>query len=564
MATRTAKRPSAATSSRRSPNGAAPKTKKRAATAITKTKTNSTTAAKAKATKTTTAAAKSKPAAGGRNNSTKAAARTGVAKTKAKDAARTGAAKTKAKDAAKTAAAKTKTNGAASTAVATPKAKKAPKPRAAKKAAAPPKRADVELPDSVELYLNEIARFKLLTPQEEVDLFKTIEHGRALTYLSELFTAENGEPPPLEELTFLLLKEMNETLEVFRNSRAVRGFDKIGNLHDELTYPKLQPAIDHAIEPILERKVQTKTKSSAERAHDMVVNLAVGLRIFGTEDAPPELERALKQAEHGATPKNQKLAPALKVLAPYVRRAREESARSEEHMVNANLRLVVSVAKKHAARGLPLMDLVQEGNGGLMRAVEKFEYRKGYRFSTYATWWIRQAVGRAIADKARTIRLPIHINELISKYTQARERLFQYFGREPKVTELARFMGMTQDKVREAARALRQSVISLETPVGEEDESTLGSLLEDLLSPSPEEEATRELLRQRVRDALSVLTPRERQVIELRFGISDGRARTLDVVGNALGVTRERARQIEAQALTKLRQRHQRRLFEDE
>ncbi|MCI0857055.1 MAG: sigma-70 family RNA polymerase sigma factor, partial [Chloroflexi bacterium] len=402
-----------------------------------------------KTTKTTTAAAKSKAAIAEKKNSTKGAG--------------------------STAAAKATTTGAAGTAVAKPKAKKATKPRTTKKAAAP-KRADVELPDSVELYLNEIARFKLLTPQEEVDLFKTIEHGRALTYLSELFTAENGEPPVLEELTFLLLREMNETLDVFRKSRAVRGFDKTRNLHEELTYPKLQPAIDHAIEPLLERKVQLKAKSSAERAHDMVVNLAVGLRIFGTEDTPPELERALKLAEKGATPKNQKLALALKVLAPYIRRAREESARSEEHMVNANLRLVVSVAKKHAARGLPLMDLVQEGNGGLMRAVEKFEYRKGYRFSTYATWWIRQAVGRAIADKARTIRLPIHINELISKYTQARERLFQYFGREPKVTELARFMGMTQDKVREAARALRQSVISLETPVGEEDESTLGSL----------------------------------------------------------------------------------------
>ncbi len=548
MATRTAKRPTAATSSKRSPNGAAAKAKKPAATTGAKSKTNSTTAAKAKATKKTTAAAaaaKIKPEVAAKKNSTKAAA--GVAKKMTKTATATAVAKPKAKAAAKPKA-----------------AKKAAKPRATRKAAAPPKRADVELPDSVELYLNEIARFKLLTPQEEVDLFKTIEHGRALTYLSELFTAENGEPPALEELTFLLLREMNETLHVFRNTRAVRGFDKIGDLHEELTYPKLQPAIDHAIEPILERKVQTKTKSTAERAHDMVVNLAVGLRIFGTDNAPPDLERALKLIEKGATPKNQKLAPALKVLGPYVRRAREESARSEEHMVNANLRLVVSVSKKHAARGLPLMDLVQEGNGGLMRAVEKFEYRKGYRFSTYATWWIRQAVGRAIADKARTIRLPIHINELISKYTQARERLFQYFGREPKVAELARFMGMTQDKVREAARALRQSVISLETPVGEEDESTLGSLLEDLLSPSPEEEATRELLRQRVRDALSVLTARERQVIELRFGISDGRARTLDVVGNALGVTRERARQIEAQALTKLRQRHQRRLFEDE
>ncbi|MEX2245882.1 MAG: sigma-70 family RNA polymerase sigma factor [Dehalococcoidia bacterium] len=410
-----------------------------------------------------------------------------------------------------------------------------------------------ETPDSVELYLNEIARYKLLRPDEEVSLAKEIENGRILDELSDAFIEEHLNAPTPEQLTFRLLREVYDAIGVVRRSRVLKGFPQRGAYADQLHFPALAEAIQNRLDEEVEEQVARATKRSLAQVRQMLITLAVAQRIFPSATYGA-LSEGLAFIHRGVTrPSDRSMAARLRVLVPYVKAAREKAQRAEEHMVNANLRLVVSVAKKYAGRGMPLMDLIQEGNGGLMRAVEKFEHRRGFRFSTYATWWIRQAVGRAIADKGRTIRLPIHITELISKYSQARERLFQRLGREPKTTELSKIMGMPPDKVREAARALRQSVVSLETPVGEEEEGTLGSVLEDVMAPSPEEEASRQLLRERVRSALDVLTPRERTVIELRFGIKDGRPRTLDIVGNELGVTRERARQIEAQALEKLR-----------
>jgi RNA polymerase primary sigma factor len=288
-----------------------------------------------------------------------------------------------------------------------------------------------------------------------------------------------------------------------------------------------------------------------------------GIEVIGTIEIEEEPEKDIDLTIEGAINVDDHVRMYLKEIGKVPLLSAEEETelavsmesgdeRAKKRIAEANLRLVVSIAKRYVGRGMHFLDLIQEGNLGLIKAVEKFDYRKGYKFSTYATWWIRQAITRAIADQARTIRIPVHMVETINKLLRVSKNLLQEYGREPNAEEIAKEMQMPVEKVREIMK-LSQDPVSLETPIGEEDDSHIGDFIADDDIPTPSEAAAFTLLKEQLMNVLDTLTEREKKVLWLRFGLKDGRARTLEEVGKEFSVTRERIRQIEAKALRKLR-----------
>jgi len=432
--------------------------------------------------------------------------------------------------------------------------------------------------DSIRMYLHEIGRFSLLTANEEKVLASRIDVAKYLERIEQLYLHRHGEYPSVVHVVIYLLRHLlaaRPIVDILARRLELAAKDGFA---ERIRDPKLRAAIDGVLDQELVKAIAEASGTSIPEVElppasdgvmdpdaQRILEAARSLIDFSIDSRllPAELlatigdETSWSQLESlVAEPVNPEFLSELDSMSQQIRahfgKVKRAARESEKHLTEANLRLVVSVAKKYVGHAMPLLDLIQEGNMGLVRAVEKFDYRRGYKFSTYATWWIRQAVTRSIADQSRTIRVPVHMVETISRLFKTARRLAQELGREPSYEEIGEGMEISSDRVREILK-LSQVPISLELPIGEEEDSHLGDFIEDRASLPPADAASRELLKLQLNTVLSELTDREKRVITLRFGLHDGRARTLEEVGREFAVTRERIRQIEAKAIRKLR-----------